>query len=71
MLVDCVDVNMIVDIIIMSCKMLIREDWVSGTGIFLYYINNYLKMKSLKERKNTFELVMSEECTNAGGPLCV
>lgn len=35
MLVDYVNVNMITDIIIMSCKTLIREDCVSGTGIFL------------------------------------
>lgn len=45
MLVDYVNVNIIIDIIIMSCKMLIREDWVGGTGIFLYYFNNCLKMK--------------------------
>lgn len=51
--------------------MLIREDCVNGTGIFLYYFNNCRKVGSLKKKKNTFELVMSKEFTNAGGPLYV
>ena len=54
------------------------EDWVSVTGIFLYYflqlhVNLQLSQnKKFKEKgKHRFELVMAERCTNVVGTLCV